>query len=51
MMHITGSKPFREIIYEKGGSSGHPPNAQIFFETKKKGETLIQNDRLQKHVN
>ncbi|KAH0657056.1 hypothetical protein KY285_031938 [Solanum tuberosum] len=35
MLHHIGSKPIREIIYQKGGKDGNPPDlATIFFETR-----------------
>ncbi|XP_020080556.1 uncharacterized protein LOC109704199 [Ananas comosus] len=41
MPHRTGSKPFRQIIYKKGGKDGNPPSlATIFFETRKKVDNL-----------
>ncbi|XP_019243438.1 PREDICTED: uncharacterized protein LOC109223532 isoform X3 [Nicotiana attenuata] len=43
MLHHIGSKPIREIIYQKGGKDGNPPDlATIFFETRKKNNTLAQ---------
>ncbi|OIT34191.1 hypothetical protein A4A49_62140, partial [Nicotiana attenuata] len=41
MLHHIGSKPIREIIYQKGGKDGKPPDlATIFFETRKKNNIL-----------
>ncbi|WMV09156.1 hypothetical protein MTR67_002541 [Solanum verrucosum] len=36
MLHHIGSKPIREIIYQKGGQDGNPPDlTTIIFETPK----------------
>ncbi|KAH0636174.1 hypothetical protein KY290_036603 [Solanum tuberosum] len=41
MLHHIGTKPIREIIYQKGGKDGNPPDlATIFFETRKKDNKL-----------
>ncbi|PKA48351.1 hypothetical protein AXF42_Ash020443 [Apostasia shenzhenica] len=51
MMHTTSSRPFREIMYEKGGKKGFPPNiAELFFETRKKEEKLTKEDCITKHI-
>ncbi|KAH0644773.1 hypothetical protein KY284_032657 [Solanum tuberosum] len=51
MPHRTGNKPIREIIYEMGGKNGNPPNmATIFFETRKKGNELIQPETNEKYA-
>ncbi|XP_075092843.1 uncharacterized protein LOC107777059 isoform X2 [Nicotiana tabacum] len=50
MLHHISSKPIREIIYQKGGKDGNPPDlATIFFETRKKDnkaqiEEIVQAD-------
>jgi hypothetical protein len=37
----TGSKPFREISYHKGGKEGNPPNmVTMFYETRRKENGL-----------
>ncbi|XP_019240460.1 PREDICTED: uncharacterized protein LOC109220441 [Nicotiana attenuata] len=51
MPHRTGSKPIREIIYELGGKGGNPPNmATIFFETRKKNDTLVEPEASKKYA-
>ncbi|PKA63508.1 hypothetical protein AXF42_Ash005403 [Apostasia shenzhenica] len=51
MMHTTGSRPFREFMYEDGGNKGCPPNvAELFFETRKKEGKLTKEDCITKHV-
>lgn len=51
MPHRTGSKPIREIIYELGGKDGNPPNmATIFFETRKKGNELVEPETNEKYA-
>ncbi|CAN4075601.1 unnamed protein product [Withania somnifera] len=51
MPHHSGSKPIREIIYQKGGKNGNPPDlATIFFETRKKDNKLVESEAVEKHV-
>ncbi|XP_060172523.1 uncharacterized protein LOC132603458 [Lycium barbarum] len=51
MLHHIGSKPIREIIYQKGGKDGNPPDlATIFFETRKKNDTLVNYETIKKHA-
>ncbi|KAH0728076.1 hypothetical protein KY284_003941 [Solanum tuberosum] len=51
MLHHIGSKPIREIIYQKGGKDGNPPDlATIFYETRKKNNTLVDFETIKKHV-
>ncbi|KAH0643766.1 hypothetical protein KY290_035217 [Solanum tuberosum] len=51
MPHRTGSKPIREIIYELGGKDGNPPNMEtIFFETRKKGNKLVEPETNEKYA-
>ncbi|XP_060181763.1 uncharacterized protein LOC132611347 isoform X3 [Lycium barbarum] len=51
MLHHIGSKAIREIIYQKGGKEGNPPNlATIFFETRKKNNTLVDFEINEKHA-
>ncbi|XP_055801956.1 uncharacterized protein LOC129871107 [Solanum dulcamara] len=51
MPHHTGSKPIREIIYQKGGKNGNPPDlATIFFETRKKDNMLVESEAVEKHA-
>ncbi|KAH0664550.1 hypothetical protein KY284_029481 [Solanum tuberosum] len=51
MPHRTGSKPIREIIYELGGKDGNPPNmATIFFQTRKKGNELVEPETNEKYA-
>ncbi|KAH0633355.1 hypothetical protein KY284_036141 [Solanum tuberosum] len=50
MLHHIGSKPIREIIYQKGGKDGNPPDlATIFFETPKKANKLVEPEAIEKH--
>ncbi|WMV07989.1 hypothetical protein MTR67_001374 [Solanum verrucosum] len=47
MLHHIGSKPIREIIYQKGGKDDNPPDlATIFFETRKKDNKLFELKQL-----
>ncbi|KAH0765147.1 hypothetical protein KY285_001018 [Solanum tuberosum] len=51
MLHHIGSKPIREIIYQKGGKDGNPPDlATIFFETHKKDNKLVEPEAIEKHA-
>ncbi|KAH0765230.1 hypothetical protein KY285_001101 [Solanum tuberosum] len=51
MLHHIGSKPIREIIYQKGGKHGNPPDlATIFFETRKKDNKLVEPEAIEKHA-
>nr|XP_009760152.1 PREDICTED: uncharacterized protein LOC104212548 isoform X4 [Nicotiana sylvestris] len=51
MLHHIGSKPIREIIYQKGGKDGKPPDlATIFFETRKKNKTFVDPEIIKKHA-
>ncbi|CAN4075599.1 unnamed protein product [Withania somnifera] len=51
MPHHSGSKPIREIIYQKGGKNGNPPDlATIFFETRKKDNKLVESEAVEKHA-
>ncbi|XP_059311735.1 uncharacterized protein LOC132063250 isoform X1 [Lycium ferocissimum] len=51
MLPRIGSKPIREIIYQKGGKDGKPPNlATVFFETRKKNNTLVDPEAIEKHA-
>ncbi|XP_049414982.1 uncharacterized protein LOC125877746 [Solanum stenotomum] len=51
MPHRTGSRPIREIVYEMGGKDGNPLNmATIFFETRKKGNELVEPETVEKYV-
>ncbi|XP_057993147.1 uncharacterized protein LOC110653810 [Hevea brasiliensis] len=50
MLHRTGSKPYRQIIYDLGGKDGNPPDIRtIFFETHKKGANLIDSNVQEKY--
>ncbi|KAH0725467.1 hypothetical protein KY284_001332 [Solanum tuberosum] len=51
MFHHIGSKPIREIIYQKGGKDGNPLDlATIFFETRKKNNKLVEPEAIEKQV-
>ncbi|WMV19934.1 hypothetical protein MTR67_013319 [Solanum verrucosum] len=51
MLHHIGSKPIREIIYQKGGKDDNPPDlTTIFFETRKKDNKLVEPEAIEKHV-
>nr|XP_018626860.2 uncharacterized protein LOC104097695 [Nicotiana tomentosiformis] len=51
MLHHIGSKPIREIIYQKGGKDGKPTYlATIFCETRKKNNTLVDFETIEKHA-
>ncbi|KAL3344637.1 hypothetical protein AABB24_023867 [Solanum stoloniferum] len=51
MLHHIGIKPIREIIYQKGGKDGNPPDlATIFFETRKKDNKLVEPEAIEKHA-
>ncbi|KAH0765174.1 hypothetical protein KY285_001045 [Solanum tuberosum] len=51
MLHHIGSKPIREIIYQKGGKDGNPLDlATIFFENRKKDNKLVEPEAIEKHV-
>ncbi|KAH0752137.1 hypothetical protein KY285_005285 [Solanum tuberosum] len=51
MLHHIGSKPIREIIYQKGGKDDNPPNlTTIFFETRKKDNKLVEPEAIEKHA-
>ncbi|XP_019223374.1 PREDICTED: uncharacterized protein LOC109205153 [Nicotiana attenuata] len=51
MLHHIGSKPISEIIYQKGGKDGNPPDlATIFFETRKKDNKLVEPEAIEKHA-
>ncbi|WMV38457.1 hypothetical protein MTR67_031842 [Solanum verrucosum] len=51
MLHHIGSKPIREIIYQKGGKNGNPPDlATIFFETRKKDNKFVEPEAIEKHA-
>ncbi|KAH0652826.1 hypothetical protein KY289_030504 [Solanum tuberosum] len=51
MLHHIGSKPIREIIYQKGGKYGNPPDlATIIFETRKKDNKLVEPEAIEKHT-
>ncbi|KAH0652796.1 hypothetical protein KY289_030474 [Solanum tuberosum] len=51
MLHHIGSKPIREIIYQKGRKDGNPPDlATIFYETRKKNNTLVDSETIEKHA-
>ncbi|KAH0723717.1 hypothetical protein KY289_006761 [Solanum tuberosum] len=51
MFHHIGSKPIREIIYQKGGKDGNPPDlTTIFFETRKKDNKLVEPEAIEKHA-
>ncbi|KAG6489749.1 hypothetical protein ZIOFF_051027 [Zingiber officinale] len=50
MPHRTGSKPFRQLAYEMGGKDGQPPDfASMFFETRKKGDHIVDLDAIEKY--
>ncbi|KAH0730019.1 hypothetical protein KY289_001207 [Solanum tuberosum] len=50
MLNHIGSKPIQEIIYQKGGKDGNPPDlATIFFETRKKDNKLVEPEAIEKH--
>ncbi|XP_057984574.1 uncharacterized protein LOC131169371 [Hevea brasiliensis] len=52
MLHRTGSKPYRQIIYDLGGKDGNPPDiGTIFFETHKKGANLVDSNVQEKYNN
>ncbi|KAH0757299.1 hypothetical protein KY290_020792 [Solanum tuberosum] len=51
MLHRIGSKPIREIIYQKDGNYGNPPDlTSIFYKTRKKNNTLVYSETIEKHV-
>ncbi|XP_027770875.1 uncharacterized protein LOC107009044 [Solanum pennellii] len=51
MLHHIDSKPIREIIYQKGGKDGNPPDlTTIFYETRKKNNTLVDSETIEKHA-
>lgn len=51
MLHHIGSKPIREIIYQKVGKDDNPPDlATIFFETRKKDNKLVEPEAIEKHA-
>ncbi|XP_016434664.1 uncharacterized protein LOC107761026 [Nicotiana tabacum] len=51
MLHHIGSKPVREIIYQKGKKDGNPPDlATIFFKTRKKDNKLVEPEAIEKHA-
>ncbi|KAH0644830.1 hypothetical protein KY284_032714 [Solanum tuberosum] len=51
MLHHIGSKPIQEIIYQKGGKDGNPPDlATIFFETRKKDNKFVEPEAIVKHA-
>ncbi|KAH0633427.1 hypothetical protein KY284_036213 [Solanum tuberosum] len=51
MLHHIGSKPIREIIYQKGGKDGNPPDlATIICETRKKDNKLVEPEAIEKHI-
>ncbi|XP_059308563.1 uncharacterized protein LOC132059799 [Lycium ferocissimum] len=51
MFHRIGSKPIREVIYQKGGKHGNPPDlATVFFETRKKDNKLVESEAIEKHA-
>ncbi|KAH0715038.1 hypothetical protein KY284_007943 [Solanum tuberosum] len=51
MPHCTGSRPIREIVYEMGNKDSNPPNmATIFFETRKKGNELVEPETVEKYA-
>ncbi|KAH0672852.1 hypothetical protein KY290_025089 [Solanum tuberosum] len=51
MHHYICSKPIREIIYQKGRKDGNPPDlATIFYETRKKNNTLVDSETIEKHA-
>ncbi|XP_056685213.1 uncharacterized protein [Spinacia oleracea] len=50
MPQRTGSKPFRQIKYDMGGSSGNPPSFEKFwFDTHKTGNILNKPETVEKH--
>ncbi|XP_060186649.1 uncharacterized protein LOC132616056 isoform X3 [Lycium barbarum] len=51
MPHHIGRKPIREVIYQKGGKYGNPPDlGTIFFETRKKDNKLVEPEAIEKHI-
>ncbi|KAH0765098.1 hypothetical protein KY285_000969 [Solanum tuberosum] len=51
MPHRTGSRPIREIVYKMGGKDDNPPNmTTIFFETRKKGNELVEPETVEKYA-
>ncbi|KAH0692667.1 hypothetical protein KY285_019764 [Solanum tuberosum] len=51
MLHRIGSKPIREIIYQKDGNYGNPPDlTSIFYKTRKKNNTLVYSETIEKHA-
>ncbi|XP_059288648.1 uncharacterized protein LOC132042026 [Lycium ferocissimum] len=51
MPHHIGSKPIREIIYQKGGKYGNPPDlGTVFFETRKKDNKLVEPEAIEKYA-
>ncbi|KAH0669983.1 hypothetical protein KY285_025786 [Solanum tuberosum] len=51
MIHHIGSKPISEIIYQKGEKDVNPPDlATIFYETRKKNNTLVDFETIEKHA-
>ncbi|XP_060186506.1 uncharacterized protein LOC132615927 [Lycium barbarum] len=51
MPHHIGSKPIREIIYQKGGKYGNPPDlGTVFYETRKKDNKLVEPEAIEKHA-
>ncbi|XP_059316226.1 uncharacterized protein LOC132067117 [Lycium ferocissimum] len=51
MLHHSGSKAIREISYQKGGKDGNPPDlGTIFFENRKKNNSLVDSKSIEKHA-
>ncbi|KAG6503519.1 hypothetical protein ZIOFF_035834 [Zingiber officinale] len=49
-LNKRGSKPFRQLAYEMGGKDGPPPDfASMFFETRKKGDHIVDLDAMEKY--
>lgn len=51
MQHTTGSKPYRQIIWENGGKDNNPPTLdKIFSITHRKGGTFVDSESSTKQV-
>ncbi|CAH9137904.1 unnamed protein product [Cuscuta epithymum] len=51
LMHRTGSKPFRQVIWDDlGANEGNDPRlVDVFYTTRKKGDKLPNVETIQKH--
>ncbi|GAB2288757.1 hypothetical protein Dimus_023069 [Dionaea muscipula] len=50
LLHRTGSKPFRAIIWELGGKDENPPTLEkMYFETRKKKNEALEEPAVRKY--